>query len=64
MLTGSVLAALAWLAIGLAGLIPAGNAALARRVLFRSAQRSAWRSPLGARGVARPGDARAAARPA
>jgi formate hydrogenlyase subunit 3/multisubunit Na+/H+ antiporter MnhD subunit len=34
MLTGSVLAALAWLAIGLAGLIPAGNAFLARRVLF------------------------------
>ena len=34
MLTGSVLAAFAWLAIGLAGLIPAGNAALARRWLF------------------------------
>ena len=34
MLTGSVLAALAWLALGLAGLIPAGNAALARRVAF------------------------------
>ena len=34
MITGSVLAALAWLALGLAGLIPAGNAALARRVLF------------------------------
>jgi hydrogenase-4 component B len=34
MLTGSVLAALAWLALGLAGLIPAGNAVLARRVLF------------------------------
>jgi len=34
MLTASLLAALAWLAIGLAGLIPAGNSALARRVLF------------------------------
>jgi formate hydrogenlyase subunit 3/multisubunit Na+/H+ antiporter MnhD subunit len=34
MLTESVLAAFAWLAIGLAGLIPAGNAALARRWLF------------------------------
>ena len=34
MLAGSLAAALAWLAIGLAGLIPAGNAALARRVLF------------------------------
>jgi formate hydrogenlyase subunit 3/multisubunit Na+/H+ antiporter MnhD subunit len=34
MITGAVLAALAWLAIGLAGLIPAGHAALARRVLF------------------------------
>src|SRR5687767_1540568 len=36
MLAGSLAAALAWLAIGLAGLIPAGNAALARRVLFPS----------------------------
>jgi formate hydrogenlyase subunit 3/multisubunit Na+/H+ antiporter MnhD subunit len=34
MLAGSLAAALAWLALGLAGLIPAGNAALARRVLF------------------------------
>ena len=34
MLGGSLLAALAWLAIGFAGLVPAGNAALARRVLF------------------------------
>ena len=34
MLTGSLLAALAWLALGLAGLIPAREAFLARRVLF------------------------------
>jgi hydrogenase-4 component B len=34
LLAGSLLAALSWLAIGLAGLIPAGEAALARRVLF------------------------------
>jgi len=34
MLTGSLLAALAWLAIGLAGLVPARDAFLARRVLF------------------------------
>jgi hydrogenase-4 component B len=34
MIAGSLAAALAWLAIGLAGLIPAGEAALARRVLF------------------------------
>jgi formate hydrogenlyase subunit 3/multisubunit Na+/H+ antiporter MnhD subunit len=34
MLTASLLAALAWLAIGLAGLITAGNSALARRVAF------------------------------
>ncbi|HEV3009522.1 MAG TPA: hydrogenase 4 subunit B [Burkholderiales bacterium] len=34
MLTGSLLAALAWLAIGLAGLIPARGAFLARRLLF------------------------------
>jgi hydrogenase-4 component B len=34
MLAGSLAAALAWLAIGLAGLIPAREAALARRALF------------------------------
>jgi hydrogenase-4 component B len=34
LLAGSLVAALSWLAIGLAGLIPAGEAALARRVLF------------------------------
>lgn len=34
MLAGSLAAVLAWLAIGLAGLIPAGDAALARRLLF------------------------------
>src|SRR5688500_14484966 len=34
MLAGSLAAALAWLAIGLAGLVPARDAALARRVLF------------------------------
>jgi formate hydrogenlyase subunit 3/multisubunit Na+/H+ antiporter MnhD subunit len=34
LLAGSLVAALAWLAIGLAGLIPAGEAALARRGLF------------------------------
>jgi formate hydrogenlyase subunit 3/multisubunit Na+/H+ antiporter MnhD subunit len=34
MLAASLAAALAWLAIGLAGLVPAGNAALARRYLF------------------------------
>ncbi len=34
MLAAALVAALAWLAIGLAGLVPAGNAVLARRALF------------------------------